>query len=129
MPDLPGGGCLIYSRGTEHIHGVGVMLNGEVQKSLVGYFAVSERVLLVRIKGKPFDVCIIQVYAPTCDYSEEMVESFYEDIDKPRQECKSHDIVLLMGDMNAKIDQGRVEDIVGPFGLGERNERGERLAE
>ena len=98
-------------------------------RSLIGYFAVSDRVILVRLRGKPFDVCIIQVYAPTCDYEESAVEEFYMDIMKAKEQCKPHDITIVMGDLNAKLGRGRVEDVVGPFGLGERNERGERWAE
>ena len=90
---------------------------------------MSERVLLVRLKGKPFDVCIIQVYAPTCDHSNETVESFYEDVQKAMEQCKRHDVIIMMGDLNAKVGEGRLDDIVGPYGLGERNERGDRWVE
>ena len=59
--ELDDGGCIIYSGGDRHVHGVGVMLSRKVSCSLVGYYAVSERVILVRLKGKPFDICIIKV--------------------------------------------------------------------
>ena len=127
--DLDDGGCMIYSGGTAHAHGVGVMLTETAARSLAGYYAVSERVLLVRLKGKPFDTCIIQVYAPTCDYAEDIVEEFYSDVMKAKEQCKPHEVTLVMGDLNAKLGNERVEDIVGPFGLGERNERGDRWAE
>ena len=126
---LADGGCLVYSGGDTHMHGVGVMMTKTVSRSLVGYYAVSERVVMVRLRGKPFDICIIQVYAPTCDYEEDIVEDFYRDIMKAKEQCKPHDVTILMGDLNAKLGRGRVEDIVGPFGLGERNERGDRWAE
>ena len=48
---------------------------------------------------------------------------------KVREQCKSHDIILVMGDLNAKLSRLRVEKIVGPFGLGEWNERGDRWEE
>ena len=48
---------------------------------------------------------------------------------KAREQCKPHDITLVMGDLNAKLGGERVEVLVGPFGLGERNERGNRWAE
>ena len=127
--DLDDGGCMIYSGGTAHAHGVGVMLTETAARSLAGFYPVSERVLLVRLKGKPFDTCIIQVYAPTCDYAEDIVEEFYSDVMKAKEQCKPHDVTLVMGDLNAKLGNERVEDIVGPFGLGERNERGDRWAE
>ena len=127
--DLDDGGCMIYSGGTAHAHGVGVMLTETAARSLAGFYPVSERVLLVRLKGKPFDTCIIQVYAPTCDYAEDIVEEFYSDVMKAKEQCKPHEVTLVMGDLNAKLGNERVEDIVGPFGLGERNERGDRWAE
>ena len=54
-------------------------------------------------------------------------ENFYEDLEKARAQCKSQDVVIVMGDMNAKVGEGRVENMVGDYGLGERNERGEKL--
>ena len=81
---LPEGGCFIYSGGQEHLLGVGVMLNKRVEDCLTGFYAVSERVLLVRLKGKPFDICIIQVYSPTSVYDEAEVDSFYNDIMKAK---------------------------------------------
>ena len=127
--ELPEGGCFIYSGGQSHVSGVGVALGQRAERSLAGYYAVSDRVLLVRLQGKPFDTCIIQVYAPTCDHSDEEVESFYDDVERAVQQCKRHDVVFVMGDMNAKVGRGREEDIVGPYGLGERNARGDRLVE
>ena len=127
--DHEDGGCMIYSQGDAHTHGVGVMLTKTVSRSLFGFYPVSERVLMVRLKGKPFDICFIQVYAPTCKYTEEQVEEFYNDVMSAKEQCKSHDITLVMGDLNAKLGNERVEDIVAPFGLGVRNERGDRLAE
>ena len=111
------------------MRGVGIMLNSRTEDCLSGFYAVSERVLLVRLKGKPFDVCIIQVYAPTCDYSDEEVDLFYEDVMKAKRQCKRHDIVLVMGDLNAKVGMGRFEETVGPYGIGERNERGDKWVE
>ena len=111
------------------MHGVGVMLSGKLSKSLVDYYAVSERVILVRLKGKPFDICIIQLYAPTSEYEEEQVEEFYRDVMKAKEQCKLHDITLIMGDLNAKLGSERVEDVVGHFGLGNRKERGDSLVE
>ena len=126
---LPEGGCFIYSGGQEHKHGVGVMLNKRTEECLTGFYAISERVLLVRLKGKPFDVCVIQVYAPTSAYDDAEVDQFYEEVMKAKQQCKRHDIILVMGDLNAKVGKGGFEETVGPYGLGERNERGDKWVE
>ena len=69
------------------------------------------------------------MYAPTSKAEEEEVEQFYEDLDKAMKCLKSQDIKIVMGDFNAKVGSERVENIVGPWGIGEENERGERLIE
>ena len=127
--ELEEGGRLIYSGGDAHMHGVGVALSKSVARSLTGYFTISERLLLATVKGRPFDICLIQVYGPTSQYEVDVVEDFYRDVMKAKEQWKPHDITLVMGDMNAKLVNMRVEDIIGPFGLGERNERGDRLAD
>ena len=65
-----------YSGGEEHERGVGIILDEEASKSVKGYWAVSDRVLLLRVAGKPLDLNIIQVYAPTSASSEEDAEKF-----------------------------------------------------
>ncbi|XP_060518450.1 uncharacterized protein LOC132697173 [Cylas formicarius] len=68
------------------------------------------------------------VYAPTLDKSEEEIESFYEDIKQLLKYTKPHDLNIIQGDFNAKVGKGEViRGVVGPWGLGERNIRGDRL--
>ena len=62
---------VIYSGGNKHERGVGILLDEQRSKCLIGYWTISDRILLVKLKGKPFDISIIQVYAPTADKSEE----------------------------------------------------------
>ena len=56
---------IIYSGGDKHERGVGVILDSRTAKTLKGYWTISDRVMLVRMKGTPFDTSIIQEYAPT----------------------------------------------------------------
>ncbi|XP_063585376.1 craniofacial development protein 2-like [Penaeus indicus] len=107
---------IIYSGGEQHERGVGIIADSKTSKALLGYWAVSDRILLARFKGSPMDISIIQAYAPTTKSSD-------EDKDK----CP--DIIIVMGDFNAKVGNERVDNIVGPHGLGSRNERGEMLVE
>ena len=120
---------MVYSGGEKHERGVGVLLNKQCSKSLKGYFFVSDRVLLIRLAGNPFDISIIQVYAPTAESSEESIETFYNEVEIARNQTKSQDIVLIQGDFNAKVGKERFENVVGPHGLGTINDRGERLRE
>ena len=51
---------------------------------------------------------------------------FHETLPNARVQCKEHEINIIMGDLNAKVDRGRQDDTVGKCGLGRRNERGEK---
>ena len=116
---------IIYSGGDKHEKGVGIILDKERSKSLMGYWAISDRVLLVKLKGHPFNISIIQAYAPTSASTEEDIEAFYETLEKAKEQCKSQDIIIMMGDFNARVGKQREGHIVGEHGLGIRNERGE----
>ena len=74
--ELPKGGCSIYLGEQKHKHSAGVLMNKYTSNDLVGFYAVSERVILLRFKGKPIDMCIMQVFSPACDYSDEEVDGF-----------------------------------------------------
>lgn len=119
----------IYSGGTEHKHGVGILCKSNIAQYIMGVWPVSPRNMLIKFRAKPFDISIIQTYAPTTDYSEEEIEEYYEEIQNIMKNVKSTEVLIIMGDFNAKVGKGREEDIVGHFGLGERNERGERLVQ
>ncbi|CAF1181210.1 unnamed protein product, partial [Rotaria magnacalcarata] len=118
---------LFYSGGNQHERGVGILLDKETSKSVKGFWAVSDRVVLIKLHGKPFNISIIQGYAPTADYDEDAVTNFYENIDKAYKQCKSDDIIYVMGDFNAKVGDKRIGNTVGPFGLGNKNDRGDNL--
>ena len=120
---------IIYSGGEKHEGGVAMILDEEISKCVKAYWSVSSRVLLVKIQAKPFDLNVIQVYAPTGDHTEDEVEEFYEDLNKARKMCKSQEVVMVIGDLNAKVGKGVERQVVGPYGLGVRNDRGERWVE
>ncbi|GFO47963.1 craniofacial development protein 2-like [Plakobranchus ocellatus] len=67
-------------------------------------------------------------YAPTFDSEDVEIEKFYEEIEKAKGYLKSQDVIIVMGDFNAKVADESVED-VGPSGIGTVNERGSRLIE
>ena len=70
----------IYSGGEESRHGVGILLNSKVSKNLKGYWKINERLVMCKIEAKPFNITIIQCYAPTTDHPEKEVEEFYSQI-------------------------------------------------
>ena len=74
---------------TEHKHVVGILLIKKVAKSIMGFHAVSDRVLIIKLASKPFNIVIIQVYAPTSALSEDEIEKFYSDLDIAYRQCGS----------------------------------------
>ena len=75
------------------------------------------------------DLNIIQVYAPTADKEEPIIEEFYEQLNSLIKLTKSDEITIIIGDFNAKIGKGKEEDLVGAYGLGLRIDRGNRLSQ
>ena len=83
----------------------------------------------VSFQGKPFNIAVIQVYAPTSNAEEAKVEQFYEDLQDLLELTPKKDILFIMGDWNAKVGSQETPGIKGKFGLGGQNEAGQRLIE
>ena len=83
----------------------------------------------VRFQGKPFNITVIQVYAPTSNAEEAEVEQFYEDLQDLLELTPKKDILFIIGDWNAKVGSQETPGVTGKFGLGIRNEAGQRLME
>ena len=81
----------------------------------------------VHFQGKPFNVTVIQVYAPTSNAEEAEVERFYEDLQDLLELTPKKDVLFIIGDWNAKL--GGQEIVTRKFGLGVQNEAGQRLTE
>ncbi|XP_072021160.1 craniofacial development protein 2-like [Amphiura filiformis] len=93
---------MIYAGGDKHEKGVGLMLDADMAKCVLGYWTVSERVLMVKLQGQPFNISVIVVYAPTAESTEEEIDAFYDKLEEAKSQCKSDEIQLIMGDLNAK---------------------------
>jgi len=83
----------------------------------------------VRFQGKPFNIMVIQVYASTSNAEEAEVEWFYEDLQGLLELTPQKDDLFIIGDWNAKVGSQEIPGITGKFGLGVRNEVGQRLTE
>ena len=83
----------------------------------------------VRLQGKPFNITVIQVYAPTSNAEETEVEWFYEDIQELLELTPKKDVLFIIGDWNAKVGSQETPGVIVKFGLGVRNEAGQRLIE
>ena len=80
----------------------------------------------VRFQGKPFNITVIQVYAPTSNAEE--AERFYEDLQDLELTLKK-DVLFIIGDWNAKVGSQETPGVTGKFVLGVQNEAGQRLIE
>ena len=83
----------------------------------------------VRIQGKPFSITVIQVYAPISNAEEAEVEWLYEDLQDLLELTPQKHVIFIIGDWNAKLGSQETPGVTGKFGLGVRNEAGQRLIE
>src|SRR5574337_1299356 len=81
----------------------------------------------VRCQGKPFNITVIQVFAPTSNAEEAEVERFYKDLQDLLELTPKKDVLFIIGDWNAKVGSQETHGITGKFGLGVWNEAGQRL--
>lgn len=122
----------IYYSGEDssnHWNGVGFIIDHKIEKALINFIPVSDRVALLQINTKPVQMNLIQVYAPQSEYDDQTVETFYQSVQHALSQIKKGEIIMVLGDFNAKIGEGRDGDVVGKFGLGTRNDRGDRLVQ
>uniref|UniRef100_A0A8D8W1T6 Craniofacial development protein 2 n=1 Tax=Cacopsylla melanoneura TaxID=428564 RepID=A0A8D8W1T6_9HEMI len=110
-----------------HEHGVGVIVSSNVAKCVTNFSPISERVMLLQIQANPINVNIIQVYAPTADKVDEEAIELYQAINKITEKIPKHEVLIIMGDFNAKLGAGIKTQYIGAHGLGDRNERGDLL--
>ena len=83
----------------------------------------------VCFQGKPFNIKVIQVYAPTSNAEEAEVEWFYEDLPDLSELTPPKNVLFIIGDWNAKVGSQETPGVTGKFGLGVQNEAGQRLIE
>ena len=81
----------------------------------------------VHFQGKPFNIPVIQVYAPTNNTEEAEVEWFYEDLQDLLELTPPKDVLFIIGDWNAKVGTQETPGVTGKFGLGVQNEAGQKL--
>ncbi|XP_072025376.1 craniofacial development protein 2-like [Amphiura filiformis] len=125
-----GGNMVIYSgmESGKKRKGVGFIVEKPITKSVIGYNPVNERVMTLRLQGSPINISVMQVYAPTTDAPDSEIMEFHEMIQGTLDSIPKRDLLIVLGDWNAKIGKSSEEsDIVGKHGLGTRNERGDIL--
>ena len=109
----------IYYCGQESLRsdGVAIMVNKRVQNAVLGYNLKSDRKISVRFQGKPFNITVILVYAPTSKAEEAEVELFYEDLQDLLGLTSKKNVHFIIGDWNAKVGSQETPGVTGNFAL------------
>ena len=121
----------IYCCGQESLrrNGVAITANKIVQNAVLGCSLKNDRMISFHFQGKPFNIIVIQVYAPASNAEEAEVEQFCEHLQDLLELTPQRDVLFIIGDWNAKVGSQETSGVTGKFGLGMQNEAGQRLIE
>ena len=116
----------IYYCGQESLrrNGVAIMVNKRVRNTVLGCNLKNDRMISIHFQGKPFNITVIQGYAPTSNAEEAEVERFCEDLQDLLELTPQKDVLFIIGDWNAKVGSQKTPGVTGKFGLGIQNEAG-----
>ena len=119
----------IYYCGQESLrrNGIAIMVDKRVQNAVLECNLKNDRMISVCFQGKPFNITVIQAYAPNSNAEEAEVEQFYEDLQDLLELTPKRDVLFIIGDWNAKVGNQETPGVTGKFGLGVQNEAGQRL--
>ena len=131
MGEFNSDGHYIYYCGQKSFrrNGVALIVNKRVRNAVLECSLKNDRMISVRFQGKPFNITVIQVYAPTSNAEEAEVERFYEDLQNLLELTPKKGVLFIIGDWNAKVGSEETPGVTGKFGLGVQNEAGQRLVE
>ena len=109
----------IYHCGQESLrkNGIALIVNKRVRNAVYGCNLKNDRMISVRFQGKPFNITVIQVYAPTSNAEETEVEWFYEDLQDLLELIPKRDVLFIIGYWNAKVGSQEIFGITGKFDL------------
>ena len=109
----------IYYCGQESLrrNGAAIMVNKRVQNAVLGCNLKNYRMISVRFQHKPFNIMVIQVQAPTSNTEEAEVEWFCEDLQDLLELTPKKDVLLIVGDWNAKVGSHKISGVTGKSGL------------
>ena len=105
------------------------MVNKRVQNAVFGCSLKNDRMISVNFQGKPFNIMVIQAYALTSNAEEAEVKRFYKNLQDLLELTPKKDVLFIIGGWNAKVGSQETPGVTGKFGLGIRNEAGQRLIE
>ena len=106
-----------------------LIVNKRVGNAVLVHNLKNDRMISVCFQGIPFNIIVIQVYAPTTNAEEDEVELFYDALQDLLELTPKKNVLFIIGDWNAKVGSQDIPGITGKFGLGVQNEAGQRLME
>ena len=108
-------------------NGIAIMANKRFRNAVLVCSLKNDRMISVHFQGKPFNITVIQLYAPTSNAKEAEVEWFYEDIQDLLELTPKKDVLFIIWDQKAKVESQETPGVTGKYGLGIQNEAGQRL--
>lgn len=122
---------VLYSgSGNRNNFGTGFLIHKKFKSNLLNFDPINERMCSIRLKGRFFNTTIVSVHAPTEDKDETSKNNFYDQLDRVCQQIPKYDVVIIMGDLNAKIGKDYKAANIGKHTLHDiTNDNGERLCD
>ena len=108
-------------------HGVAIILHPDICKYVEKVIYVNNRIIALTLNLQSYKVSFIQAYAPQQGRPQEEKEAFYNDLQDTFDSLPTESEINIIGDLNGHVGCDRVENVIGDFGVGERNEEGETL--
>ena len=109
----------------KHEHSVGFLVHKDIVNTVMGFCPISSRLITIRLRAVPFNINIVQAYAPASDYNDNKIEEFFDQLQNIIDQTPK-DILVVQGDWNAKVGRdacGNWQGICGPFCNDDTNER------
>ena len=109
----------IYYCGEESLRGneIVIIVNKRVQNAVLGCILKNDRMISIHSQGKPFNITVIQVYAPNSNAEEAEVEWFYEDLQDLLELTPKKDVLFIIGEWNAKVGSQETPGVTGKLTL------------
>ena len=99
-------------------NGVTLIVNKRVQNAVLECSLKNDRMVSLHFQGKPFNITVIQVCAPTSNAEEAEAEWFYKDLQDLLELTHKKDVLFIIGDWNAKVGSQEIPGVTSKFGLG-----------
>ena len=110
-------------------NGVALIGNKRVQNAVLGCNLKNDKMISVHFQGKPFNIMVIQVYAPTSNAEEAEVDQLYEDLEDCLELTPKKEVLFIIRDWNVTVGSQEIPGVTGKFGHGVQNEAGQRPTE